>query len=100
MTDEDEIDIEELIEAAKQGDAMSQCTLGMFYIMGKFVPQSFRKGKKLLEKSMGQGCGRGCVCLGLLYKHGTGVRQSLKKAEELFEKGALLGEPNSQYELG
>jgi len=100
MGDEEEIDIELLMEDAKHGDALAQCTLGILYIMGKGVPQSYRKGKMLLEQSVDQGCEKGYLFLGLLHKTGAGAYRSPRIAAELFEKGAMLGDPFSQYELG
>ena len=62
-------------EQAAQGDAHSQCALGLLYDNGWGVPQDYAKAKQWYEQAAAQGNARAQVALGVLYAKGQGVPQ-------------------------
>ena len=60
-------------EQAAQGNARSQCALGLLYDNGWGVPQDYAKAKQWYEQAAAQGNARAQVALGALYAKGQGV---------------------------
>ena len=66
--------LEELINAAEQGDANSQIQLGAMYYLGQGVPQDYAKAMAWYRKSAEQGNTNAQYDLGLMYAEGKSIR--------------------------
>ena len=100
-------DIEQLRQAAEQGDASAQRELGARYSHGEGVPQDYQEAVKWYRKAAEQGDIWAQFCLGDMYSEGQGVprdhneagkwyRQAVKQAH----KAAERGDASSQFQLG
>ena len=68
--------ISEYIKLAEQGDAEAQHNLGLCYINGYGVQQSYEEAAKWFRKAAEQGNASAQYDLGLCYDNGDGVQQS------------------------
>ena len=80
-------DVNEYIEAAKQGDADAQAILGAMYYDGNGLPQDCLESRKWFEKSAEQGNAIGQWGLGFLLYSGCGTKQDLEEAVKWFQLG-------------
>ena len=88
-------------EAADQGDANAQTSLGLMYLKGEGVPENEKEALSLFEKSAAQGDVRGEVNLGRMYAKGkAGLVPDYKVAVSWFDKAAEQGYADAQYSLG
>ena len=69
-------DVERYRKAAEQGDAEAQFKLGVRYINGQGVDQSYTEAVKWFRKAAEQGDADAQYNLGLGYEYGQGVEQS------------------------
>ena len=90
------IPIHSCVEGAKQGDAIIQTYIGIYYLK----KSDFKNAKEWFEKGAIQGEPNAQNGLGYLYQFGYGVEKDRKKANALFLKSAKQGNPDSQYWLG
>ena len=94
---EDALSVAELREAAKNGDAAAQYSLGCRYYKGNGVEKDMSEAVKWLRKAAEQGNASAQYNLGLCYAIGKGVRKSSKEAGNWFRKAAEQGiEPAKQ----
>jgi TPR repeat protein len=70
---------EELLNAAKKGDAMAQRNLGFCYENGTGVQQDLEKAVEWYTKAAEQGYAMAQNDLGFCYESGTGVQQDLAR---------------------
>lgn len=94
--DLDEIDlytaeIDQLIEAAEEGDARAQYVLGFQYAAGVNVDRDESKEIEWIGKAAEQGNVDAQVSLGMCYQYGSGVGIDVKKAVEWYRKAAEKG---------
>jgi TonB family protein len=85
-----------LIEAAKKGDARSQCELAKFYLEKRKI----RDAVAWFKKAAGQGFAEAQGWMGALYDAGQGVSRNYERAEELYRKAAEQGDVSAQVNLG
>ena len=81
MTNDQSTDIEKLIQQASQGDAESQCNLGVMYANGEGVPQDFVQAHTWFNLAAAQGHTNGATNRDLVAKEMT--PQQIGQAEEL-----------------
>ncbi len=94
------ISIEELKEAAKHGNAISQSRLGDRYYFGKGISQDYSQAAEWYTKAAKQGSVGAQAMLGIMYYRGEGVSQSYSMSAEWFAKVAGHGNSDAQTSLG
>ncbi|MBW1892130.1 MAG: sel1 repeat family protein [Deltaproteobacteria bacterium] len=94
------IDLEGLLEKAKQGDVKAQSVVGFMYRKGDSVPQNYAEAFKWFTKAAGHGGRFAQYNLGIMYENGEGVPQNYAKAVKWYIKAAKQGLAEAQYTLG
>ena len=95
-----QISTEEIIKAAKAGDAEAQTNLAEMYHNGaQGVKQSHERAFHWHKLAAEQGQARSQYSLGSFYYSGLGVAQSYKKSFHWHKLAAEQGYPESQYHL-
>ena len=77
--------------AAENGDAQSQCALGVHYVRGHGVKKDVRVGAQLYRCAATQNDEWACYLLGLCYRDGTGVKRNRRLAMHWFRIAADKG---------
>ena len=85
---------------AIQGNPTAQNNLGVMYLDGKGVKQSFSEAVRWISLSAAAGSSLGQNNLGGLYRDGKGVPRDFRKAFQWFTAGAAQGNSGAQYNLG
>ena len=93
-------DIERLREAAVQGDACAQSTLGLMYTRGEGVSENDREAGMWFRLAAKQGNAQAQFNLGLMYNKGVGVPESDVEASKWFQLAADQGNAEAQFNLG
>ena len=88
--------LENLIEYANAGDAISQMMLGDMYYDGEYVPRNRTLGLKYLKKASAQGLGAASVSIAIIYKD----EHNIKEAVKWYEKSVEQGDVNGMYLYG
>lgn len=89
-----------IIEAAEQGNADFQSSLGLMYEEGNGVPQDLGKAVEWYRKAADQGHADAQFLLGDMYLNGRGVSRDAQIAAAWFRKSAEQGNADSQRNLG
>ncbi|OGT09520.1 MAG: hypothetical protein A3J49_11380 [Gallionellales bacterium RIFCSPHIGHO2_02_FULL_57_16] len=87
-------------DAAEQGLAEAQYSLGWMYYYGQYFAQDYAMTIKWWHKAAEQNYGDAQYNLGIMYSQGLGVSQDYVQAAEWLCKAAEQGFPNAQYNLG
>lgn len=90
----------EVQQAAEQGDADAQISLGYRYAMGDEVAQDDRQAVVWYRKAAEQGLVEAQVNLAGRYYNGKGVPQDYRQALTWFKKAAEQGDYFAQFRLG
>jgi hypothetical protein len=98
--DSNDLDIESLMYAAAQGNAIAQYHLASYYFKDEGVQQDYRQAFEWFKKSAEQGYAYAQCCLGLCYRDGKGVQQDYGQAFRWFKSAAEQGDALAQYCLG
>lgn len=92
---------EEIVQQAKQGDAVAQAKLGSMYLLGwQGFEQNNEKAAEWMQKAAEQGMVDAQVLLGALYDRGLGVTANRDTATNWYEKAAAQGNGTSLAILG
>ena len=75
-----------LLQAAEQGRAESQVSLGFMYHNALGVPQDYQQARYWYEKAAAQGNADAQYNLGVMYEDGIGVPPDWEKALEWYQK--------------
>ena len=75
-------------EAAEQGDADAQYSLGAMYAVGEVVPQDYAQAEHWYRRAAEQGHSESQYKLGLMYDMGQGVSQDSAEAEHWYRLAA------------
>ncbi|MBQ0008615.1 MAG: sel1 repeat family protein, partial [bacterium] len=67
-------------KSAENGNAKSQCNLGIAYLLGNGVEKNYEEALKWLKKSAENGNARGQYNLGVAYLSGEGVEKNYEEA--------------------
>ena len=97
---DDVSDFKETLQAAEQGNAEAQFSLGKMYYEGQGVRQDYAQTEQWFRKAAEQGYAKAQYNLGLMYVQGQGVRQDDTQAVQWFRKAAEQGHAKAQYNLG
>lgn len=76
---------------ADEGDAFSQCSLGLFFENGIGVEKSIESALKYYQMSADQNCANGLFCLAECFAEGKGVQTSSDKAIHYYKLAADQG---------
>ena len=88
------------LQAAQQGNAAAQYSLGSMYLNGLGVKQSAEKGFEYTKLASDQGYAPAQANLGYCYQYGIGVEQSHENALELYMLAAAQGDAAGESNLG
>lgn len=77
-----------LKKLADKGDADAQVTLGLHYVIGRFVEKNYNKARDLYRAAIIGGNHDALVNLAVLYEYGWGVVKDEVKAFKLYRKAA------------
>lgn len=92
--------IEELKQAAENGDAKSQFLLGRHFFAGHPVPQDFQQAMHWYQKAAEQNHPEALLNLGKMHEQGQSGAVDLSKAIDCYRRAADIDEPEAQYMLG
>jgi len=85
---------------ANDGDAFSQCLLGVMYQNGRGVPKNVNTAISWYMKAAKQGCSNSEVHLGDIYLYGEqGIKKNDKVAADWYRRAAHHGSQNAQMAL-
>ncbi len=87
-------------QAAEQGNAKGQYSLGTMYKNGQGVTQNNKEAVSWFRKAAEQGNVIGQYNLGDMYANGQGVAQNYTEAVSWYRKAAEQGNARGQYYLG
>ena len=93
-------DIDQLRQAAEQGDAEAQNKMGFMYANGERVPEDAREAVKWYRKAAAQGYAKAQFNLGVMYGKGEGVAEDDREAVKWYRKAAEQGYASAQFNLG
>ncbi len=86
-------------QAAKQGIASAQGTLGALYYAGKGTAQNYTQAEKWFRKAAEQGYAISQQSLGRIYALGNGVTKDLNEAASWYLKAAENGILSAQAQM-
>lgn len=86
-----DIEIKDLEQKARDGNATAQKNLGVIHYYGKGVEQDDTKAFEWFEKAAQQGDANAQCDLGTMYYNGDGVQQDDNKAFEWYSNAARQG---------
>ena len=92
--------IDDIKEAAEQGNAIAQLELGLMHANGEGVDQDDAEAVKWWRKAAGQGHAEAQYNLGIMYASGKGEARDYVEAVKWFRKAADQGHAWAQYRLG
>ena len=91
---------EDVLKAAKQGDANAQANLGYMYQEGRVVAQNYGEAIRWYGEAADQGETTSQNNLGAMYQAGLGVAQNYAAALRWYRKAAERGNATAQRNLG
>lgn len=94
-----DVDQQQLMRLAAQGNTSAQNQLGQMYANGRGVPQDYASARKWYAKAAAKGHGWAQNQLGQLSADGLGVPQDYKQAHYWWEQAAAQGVAQAQYNL-
>ena len=97
---ETQLDIEEIRQAAEQGEAKAQYNLGVMYAKGEGVPEDDREAVKWFRLAAEQGDAMAQHNLGVMYDKGEGVPKDDREAVRWYRMAAEQGLDTAQFTLG
>ena len=86
-------------QAADQGHAPSQASLGLAYDLGRGIGQSYAEALKWYRRATEKGNARGQYLLGTLYENAQGVPKDLAAAARWYRLSADQGDSSGQWSL-
>ena len=92
--------IEQLRNAAEQGDREAQYLLGVMYYRGESVPQDYRKAAEWFRMAAEQGLAVAQGSLGRMYEDGKGVPEDDREAVKWYRLAAEQALAEAQDNLG
>ena len=92
-------ELQQLHQAAEQGDAEAQARLGSRYQVGEGVPQSHADAANWTRLAAEQGHARAQFRLGGMYYSGQGFPQDYAEADKWFRLAAEQGDADAQFAL-
>ena len=95
-------DVEQLRQAAEQGDAETQFSLGQIYSFGRGVPWDGKEAARWYRLAAEQGHTRAQLILGDMYARGSGVPWDYQEAVNVVPPGspAEAGDAGAHFKLG
>jgi TPR repeat protein len=100
MSPEEVKAFESIKAKAEKGDALSQHTLGIFYLYGEGVEKAPSEAAKWFRKAAEQGLAKAQYDLGYCYEDGEGIEKDKVLAFNWYHKAAAQGNAKAQYSVG
>lgn len=97
---QDNEEVKKYRQAAEQGNANAQYSLGNCYYNGQGVPKDYEEAVKWYRKAAEQGYDVAQFNLGNCYYNGQGVTQNYQEAVKWYRKAAEQGNIDAQNDLG
>ena len=91
--------IEQLRQAAAQGDVEAQSALGVMFRSGIGVPKDYKEAAKWFRKAAEQGYAEAQLRLGSMFQSGIGVPEDDREAVKWYQKAAKQGNAWAQMRL-
>ena len=91
------LDLQELLDIAKLGDAQAQCELGKAYAEGEIVEQDYKKSLYWFNEAVKNGDVMAIGCLGVMYELGRGMEADINKAIEYYQRAAYENDPTGRH---
>lgn len=91
---------DDLVSAARDGNADAACELARRLYMGKGVEKSYELAREWFEAGAEQGHAECCYELAQMMIAGLGGEENQERAAELFKTAADKGDRNAMFELG
>ena len=88
-----------LEEAADQGHAQAQCSLGVVYEQGQGVAQDYSAAMKWYRMAADQGDAQAQYNLGVMYYQGQGVPQNISEALRWLYKAQVQGHERAKERI-
>ncbi len=82
---------------AERGNAIFQCSLGLFYLKGEVVRQDYNEAFRWFKAAAEQGLPEAQNFLGLCYSHGLGVIQNYNEAYYWYLISYRNGDKNAKH---
>ncbi|KAF9932449.1 hypothetical protein FBU30_008152 [Linnemannia zychae] len=98
--EQDNIALSWYLKAALHRDPCGQHCIGLMFLQGRGVNQSFRLAMEWLQKAADQGKTESLASIGYMYERGLGVLQDYNQAFEWYRKGATQGCSQAQNNIG
>lgn len=95
-----QVPLEQLQQAAEQGNAEAQFRLGVMHGNGDEVPLDYDKALAWFNQAARQGHENALITLAWMYANGTGVDADESRARELYLLAADHGSAKAQYVVG
>lgn len=92
-------DLKDIQLRADKGEAQAQVQLGLLYVNGEEVEQSFLDAKLWWEKAAEQGAADAQYLLGYMFSKGAGVEKNLLEAKKWWELSAAQNNISSLFNL-
>ena len=97
---QDTPDIDDVRQAAEQGEAMAQFNLGNMYDFGRGVLEDDAEAVRWFRMAAEQGYAMAQYNLGSMYAHGEGVLKDDAAAVRWYRMAAEQGDAMAQFNLG
>ena len=85
---------------AAQGDSFAKYSIGLRYLNGEGVEQSYPEALSWFKKAAEQGFTQAFYQIGMLYAEGKGIPQDFREAVAWTRRAADDGNPEAQFNLG
>jgi hypothetical protein len=95
-----ETTVQQVREAAENGNAEAQCRLGLHFDLGEGVTKDAVEAFRWYRKAAEQGHAMGQRYLATCYENGNGVTQNNREAVKWYRKAAEQGDTKAQCWLG
>lgn len=92
--------LSDCLEAARQGQAQAQVTLGTIYFKGEDTLLNYQEAYTWYQKAAEQGSAHAMFNIGVMYDNGYYVEQDSDEAVRWYRKAADLGFPEAMFNLG
>ena len=90
------VQLQDVVEAAEQGDATAQYRLGRIYHFGKGMPKDYAEAMRWYSKAAEQGYAIAQYNVGLMHAAGQGVPVDYAESVKWFRKAAEQGNADAQ----
>ena len=88
------------LQAAQQGDATAQLSVGNMYFKGEHTIQDYQEALRWYRQAGEQGNANALYNIGVFHDKGLAVEKDFNQAAKWYQQAADLGFPDALYNLG